>query len=111
MENKKYLGLDYGSKNIGIAFEQIGIALPYTTISTKEFSDKIPVIVAEKNITDIVIGHAIGYDLAGKQIQIFKQFASNLKKILNPDIVLHFQDEDLSTFEAQASLDAFGHFI
>lgn len=59
MDNKNYLGLDYGSRNIGVAFEQIGIALPYTVIPTKGFSEHIPAIVTDKNITDIVIGHAI----------------------------------------------------
>lgn len=55
----KYLGIDFGTKRIGLAVsdDEGTIAFPFETIlNTSETSNTIMAIVKDKHITEIVIG-------------------------------------------------------
>ena len=98
-----YLGIDYWTKNIGVAISEIGIAFPQGIYDHEDFFEKLPELVKKRKITTIVIGEAIGYDAYGKQKKMFQKAIERIKKTV-PDITVEIQDEDLTTFEAQESL-------
>ncbi len=98
-----YLGIDYWTKNIGIAISEIGIALPHGIYDHEDFFAKLPELVKKRKIKTIVIGEAIGYDAYGKQKKMFQKAIDRIRKTV-PDIKIEIQDEDLTTFEAQESL-------
>jgi putative Holliday junction resolvase len=105
-KNECLLGLDYGSKVIGVAVSDPGlsVASPLASIEHKKFSitaATIAAIVAERNIGALVVGLPKNMDGSeGKTAQAARAFARNLsqKGILPvPDIPIAFWDERLST--------------
>lgn len=98
-----YLGIDYGTRNIGVAIAEIGIAIPHAVYDHEDFFIELPDLVKKRKIKTIVIGEAIGYDAYGKQKKMFQKAIERIKKTV-PDIQIEIQDEDLTTFEAQESL-------
>lgn len=83
----RYMGIDYGSKRIGIAVsdENNTFALPHSVIlnSKKELEvlEQINTIICDKEITHIIIGES--KDFSGKEnpimkdIKIFKEALEN----------------------------------
>ncbi len=98
-----YLGIDYGTSNIGVAIAEIGIAIPHGIYEHEDFFEKLPELVKKRKISTIVIGEAIGYDAYGKQKKTFQKVIDRIKKTV-PNMQIEVQDEDLTTFEAQESL-------
>ena len=98
-----YLGIDYWTRNIGVAIAEIGIALPHTVYEHEEFFMELPELVKKRKIKTIVIGEAVGYDAYGKQKKTLQKAIERIKKTV-PDVHIEIQDEDLTTFEAQESL-------
>ncbi len=98
-----YLGIDYGTSNIGVAISEIGIAIPQGIYDHEEFFIELPELVKKRKIKTIVIGEAVGYDAYGKQKKTFEKAIERIKKTV-PDVHIEIQDEDLTTFEAQESL-------
>lgn len=98
-----YLGIDYGTRNIGVAIAEIGIAIPHRIYEHEEFFMELPELVRKRKIKTIVVGEAIGYDAYGKQKKMFQKAIDRIQKTV-PSVVIEIQDEDLTTFEAQESL-------
>ncbi len=98
-----YLGIDYWTRNIGVAISEIGIAIPHAVYDHEEFFIELPELIEKRKIKVIVVGEAIGYDAYGKQKKTFQKAIERIKKTV-PDIQIEIQDEDLTTFEAQESL-------
>jgi len=98
-----YLGIDYGTRNIGVAIAEIGIAIPHAIYDHGEFFLALPELIKRRKIKTIVIGEAIGYDAYGKQKKFFQKAIERIKKTV-PGVQIEIQDEDLTTFEAQESL-------
>lgn len=98
-----YLGIDYWTRNIGVAIAEIGIAIPHGIYDHEEFFMELPELVKKRKIKTIVVGEAIGYDAYGKQKKTFQKAIERIKKTV-PDVEIEIQDEDLTTFEAQESL-------
>ena len=97
----RLLGLDLGSKRIGVAIcdERQSIATPFATIK-KEGLDRLinelKLIVQENNIKAIVVGNPVNMDgKSGKSSQSTNDFAKNLSR--NVTIPISFWDERLST--------------
>jgi len=69
----RYLGVDYGSKNVGLALsDEAGVmGFPYSIISnTPRLVDEICIIIAKENIGAVVIGYS--RNLAGGENPIAK---------------------------------------
>lgn len=98
-----YLGIDYGTRNIGVAIAEIGIAIPHRIYDHEEFFLELHKLVESRKIKVIVVGEAIGYDAYGKQKKMFQKAIERIQKTV-PGITVEIQDEDLTTFEAQESL-------
>ena len=104
----KILGLDVGTKTIGIAICDFTrtIASPFKTIARKKFSTdviELKKIIDENSISGLVIGIPIGMGGGeSKMTQSIRQFARNLLKEF--DIPILFWDERFSTNAVERSL-------
>lgn len=102
------LGLDLGTKTIGIAVSDIGlmIASPLTTIARKKFTADFAAlekIMAERNIGALVLGLPVEMDgNEGPRAQSARSFADEVLK--RRDIPIAFWDERLSTAAVQRML-------
>lgn len=98
---RRLLGLDPGTKTIGVAICDPGLAIasPYETIQrTKLARDvaRLKEIIAEENIGGLIIGLPVSMDGSeGPRCQSVRQFAVNLEKDI--DLPMAFWDERLST--------------
>lgn len=95
----KILGIDYGSKKIGVAigdtenkFAEPLMVIRYKTI--EEGIQKIEQVIQIEKATQIVLGLS-----EGKTAMKTKEFAEVLKRKLQTPIV--YEDETLSTLDAQ----------
>lgn len=100
-ERGKLLGLDLGTKTIGIAVSD-GLrmtATPLETIKRKKFTqdaERLVELIAENTITALVLGLPLNMDGSeGPRAQSTRTFARNLKK--HTDLPVIFWDERLST--------------
>lgn len=101
----RYLGLDLGSKTLGIAVSDLTglIASSYKTIRHNEEYDslveEVKKIVAELNIEGIVLGFPKNMNnTVGYKGELSLNFKKNLEKVLS--IPIYLQDERLTTKSA-----------
>lgn len=99
----RILGIDYGTKNIGIAVsdEIAEFAYPFVVLKNSPIVlDEIVQICKEKGVKKIVIGESKNYQ--GEENLIMKEvkdFIENISTILNIEIVLH--PEFLTSVQAE----------
>lgn len=106
---KKYLGIDLGSKTMGLAVSETGvIATGITTLRFKEddYDEAFHLLVEwiqKENITDVIIGlpKHMNNDI-GQRGQISQDFKKRLDETLSLNVVLW--DERLSTRLALSTL-------
>jgi putative Holliday junction resolvase len=102
------LGLDLGTKTIGVAISDIGlmIASPLTTLARSKFSQDytaLEKIMAERQIGGLVIGLPIEMDgREGPRAQSARSFAEEVLK--RRDLAVTFWDERLSTAAVERML-------
>ncbi len=102
----KYLGIDYGTKKIGIAIsDKCGkIAFPKKIIKLDiNIIDAILNIINEENIQKIIIGKSINMDGSDNKLQIYiNKFIKKLKE--NTDKEIELIDERMSSISARSYL-------
>ena len=106
----RVLGLDVGSKTIGVALtDELGIAAHPLLVIARKGTDSdvstIQTLVAEHDIGDIVIG--MPFELSGKvghRAKRVQEFAKALQAKLGDAVKLHEQDERFTTAEAERVL-------
>ncbi len=80
------LAIDYGTKNIGLAWVQIGlgIVLPYGKIANEDKKNglkKLVELIKKENIDKIIIGLPLGLDGSeNKNTERVRSFADEIKK-------------------------------
>lgn len=103
----KYLGMDYGSKTLGISIsDETGVfASPYKTLfykNNEELIKEVEKIVNEEKIDEIVLGNPLNLDGSlsdrSKETLLFK---SELEKL---NLKINLWDERLTTVEAEKIL-------
>ena len=99
----KYLGIDYGEKNVGIAVSDDGGNLAFAKIvldNDGKLLENILRIIEEDKVEVIVMGKSI--NLNGEENLIQKKILE-FKKILeeNVKIPIHFEPEFLTSMEAR----------
>ena len=108
----RLLGLDLGSKRIGVAIcdDHQSIATPFITInkeSLDQFISELKLIIKENNIKGIIVGNPINMDGSlGPSSQSVKDVCKNILKNINLPLCLW--DERLSTvgaFNLSSQLD------
>jgi len=104
----RLLGLDLGSKTIGLALSDItwSIASPLETIRRRKFSvdvDRLFALIDEHAVGGLVLGLPLNMDGSeGPRCQSTRAFANNVLALRDLPIVL--QDERLSTAAVQRML-------
>lgn len=100
----KYLGIDYGTKRIGLAMsDELGmLATPHKTIDTKDAVVYIVSLCELNHVDAIIIGKSL--DSSGLQNEVqfsINDFASKIKD--NIKIPVYFQDESFSSHVAHGT--------
>lgn len=104
-KNLRLLGLDLGTKTIGVAVSDglLSIASGLTTIKRTKFTkdaEALDAIITEKGVLAIVIGLPLNMDGSeGPRAQATKAFVRNLGQKM--DIPVIYWDERLSTVAAE----------
>ena len=104
----RLLGLDLGSKTIGLAISDSGLAVasPIDTIRRTKFTADAAALVAvitERGVGGLVLGLPKNMDGSeGPRAQSTRQFAANLLEKI--DIVIALWDERLTTSEVERVL-------
>ncbi|MCA9353117.1 Holliday junction resolvase RuvX [Patescibacteria group bacterium] len=102
----KYLGIDYGTKRIGIAIsnEEGTLAFPYGIFAnTAQFVEELKKVVNEESVQSIVIGESLHLDGVENEIMsAINVFAEKLEKEFG--LPVHFQEERLSSVAAKSHL-------
>jgi|TARA_R110002096_G_scaffold428927_1_gene641239 putative pre-16S rRNA nuclease len=107
-KGQRLLGLDLGSKTIGIALSDImrTVATPMETIRRTKFTkdaERLLNIIAEQNVGGLVLGLPKNMDGSeGPRCQSTRQFAKNMAE--KTDIAICFWDERLSTIAVTRTL-------
>jgi len=111
-KKSRLLGLDLGSKRIGVAIcdDRQTIATPFKTLnkeSAKKFINELKLIIKENNIEGIIVGNPINMDgTLGPASQSIKDICNNV--LINVDVPVCLWDERLSTvgaFNLSSQLD------
>jgi putative Holliday junction resolvase len=99
----RYLGIDYGTKRVGLALSDEGgvMAFPYKILKNeKNLVDDIHNICGTESVNAIVIGESL--DLSGqpnKLMDSIKVFSNEIQKTLG--LPVNFQPEFMTTIEAR----------
>lgn len=113
----RYMGLDYGSKTVGIALsdEMKIIASPEETVfreregKIRQTLRRITQLAAEKNVETIVVGDPVNMNgTRGERSEKSRAFAEQLRYRLScedMDIPVVMWDERLTTVEADGILE------
>jgi putative Holliday junction resolvase len=115
MKNQRFLGIDLGGRRIGLAVSDPGglIAQPLETLVVRGVDDavrQICRIIEENEITEIVLG--LPLNLSGEASELSRdveKFAERLGRIC--PLPLHFEDERLSSRQAEGVLHSYGKKI
>ncbi len=106
----KYLGIDFGTKKIGLAISDSKgkVVLPLTTIpNNKNVFNYIKHLIQERQIDIIVVG--LPQDVNNNFTLVTRQaqnFAKKLKKILSMPVITY--NEKYTSFEAEEKLKDLG---
>ncbi|MFZ5391714.1 MAG: Holliday junction resolvase RuvX [Patescibacteria group bacterium] len=107
-----YLGLDYGSKKIGVAFKLGQDPIVPTDLiienSSKKIIQKIIIICQEKDINQIVIGLPLNLKgEKGQQAKDTEDFCQQLQKKINLPIVLTDERFTSKIYSGAKNIDSF----
>lgn len=98
----KYLGIDYGAKNIGVALseEESNLAFPHSVIANdKRALEKIEILAKENGIVDVVVGESKNFSMKENPIMgDIKRFVFNLK---SRGFRTYFEPEYLTSHQAK----------
>ena len=109
----RILGLDYGSKTVGVALSDATclIAQPLETIERKQENKhrqtyaRIEALIEEYDVDRIVVGlPKMMNNTEGPRVDATKAFASDLER--RTGLLVVFEDERLTTVEANRILEA-----
>lgn len=105
---QRLLGLDVGTKTIGLALSDIGlmIASPHSTIARTKFTkdfELLDKIIVEMNVGGLVIGLPVNMDgTEGSKCQSVKSLGNNILE--KKELPIAFWDERLSTVSAEKAM-------
>ena len=102
-----YLGVDYGTKRIGLAWaDDLGIALPigaFSGVDDPSYLEKFREVVVQKKINEIIVGYPIHMDgtvgLRAKEVDVFIKILEEEFKI-----PVYRVDERLTSLAAEQAM-------
>ena len=98
----RILGIDYGSKKIGVALsdEKGEWAFPHSVLlNDKKTLEVFLRIAAEKEAREVVIGES--KDFKGKANEIMEMAGDFAKSLVAAGLIVHFEPEYLTSHQAQ----------
>jgi putative holliday junction resolvase len=98
----KYLGIDYGTKNVGIATSDDSGSLAFAKIvlqNSKQLLDDILKICEEEKIRVIIMGDSS--DFSGQPNKIMKDILNFKKDLERNDLKVYLEPEFLTSAEAE----------
>ena len=102
----KYLGLDLGTKTLGLSKSYLTIATPYKTLFYSDINvliDELISIIKEERIDELVIGLPKNMNnTSGPATENIYNFTDLLRNKL--DIKIHYEDERLTSVVANKML-------
>lgn len=99
----RYMGIDYGSKKVGVAFsDEAGMmGFPHATLpNSSELVNELAGLIKEKEVGVVVMGES--KDFSGEDNAVAEEahgFAARLTELTG--IAVHFQPETFTTQEAR----------
>jgi len=102
------LGLDYGTRRIGLAFgDDLGVATPLVALSSSDPSKRwagLAAMLKERRVTDVVLGHPLNMDgSAGPKAAEVEAFALRIRSEFG--LSVHLVDERLTSYEAESTIE------
>jgi len=98
----RYMGIDYGTKKVGVAFsDEAGVmAFPHDVLKNDgKLFDTLEALIAEKGVGEIVIGHSLSRDGSPNIVQAaIEECIGDLT--LRTGLPIHLEPEQYSTQEA-----------
>lgn len=99
----RYLGIDYGTKRVGVAVSDEGgtLAFPYAIVpNNRELVEEMRKICARENVGTIVVGESVDYKGEPNVImEKIKPFVTSLEKVISLPVVT--EREFLTTQQAR----------
>ena len=114
-KKERYLGLDFGSKTVGVAVSDgLNLTASGVEIIRREKPDKlrktlarIEELICEYDVTEIVLGYPVNYDGSeGERCEKTKEFRDMLLRRTGLPVTL--RDERLTTVEAEEIMKEMG---
>ena len=114
-DNKRYLGLDFGSKTVGVAISDpllmsasgLEIIRRDRESKIRKTLSRIDEIIKEYDVDEIVLGLPMNMDdTEGERCRKTREFGENLER--RTGLNVNYFDERLSSFEAHEILDECG---
>lgn len=101
------LGIDYGTRRIGLAFgDELGVATPLPALTESSPAGRwnsLLAIARARRVTDLVLGLPLNMDdSAGPKARETEDFANALRKELG--LPVHLVDERLTSYEAESTI-------
>jgi putative Holliday junction resolvase len=101
------LGIDYGSRRIGLSYgDDIGVATPLPALVDADPEKRwagLACVVKARRVTDLVLGYPYNMDdSVGFKAKEVDAFAARLRREFS--LPVHFVDERLTSYEAEASI-------
>jgi putative Holliday junction resolvase len=98
----RYLGIDYGSKRVGLALsdEEGTMAFPYVVLENKsDLLERMKAIIEKEKVEKIVIGESKNFQGEENKIMLeIKKFADDLKGVVGKEVF--YEPEFLSSHQA-----------
>lgn len=101
------LGIDYGTKRIGLSYgDELGVATPLPALTEADPAKRrasLREVVKQRRITDLVIGLPLNMDdTHGPKAKEAEALAAQLRTELS--LPVHLIDERLTSYEAESSI-------
>ena len=107
MNGMRCLGIDYGTRRIGLGYgDDIGVATPLPALVQADAGqrwEELAKLVRDRRITDLVLGYPYNMDgTAGFKAQEVDAFAVELRERFG--LPVHLVDERLTSYEAESTI-------
>ena len=102
----KYLGIDYGTKKVGVALSDDGgsLAFPHSVIPHDSLLiQKMKEIIESEHIEAIVVGHSLAMD--GTENPVMEHVHAFKETCEQAGFTVHLEPEFLTTFQAKRNTD------
>lgn len=101
-KDMSYIGIDYGTKRVGIAASDGSLALPLEVVPTKEALARVRALAQERNVAVIVIGESKDFKGADNRVMAhIRKFAEELSREVKAEVVL--EPEFMTSAAAQSA--------